>query len=242
MMQLGESGRFEFKQTAEAVSVGVLAALANWVASDDDRSVAHVLVGVAEVEDPVSGLARGEPCGLPKGLDKAVAGIQDLASRTRPIPVDVVIIEEAVAEKTPFLRLEVRPTMAPHFDDEGRRQTRQGRSTRALSDEELLQIYLRREANSFTARYQQISEACSTNEGATQTDHLTRSHVMTAEERAQHAVHVRPLRSLPRGGEARLAASAIVGQPPFNAPRKSVSRFIPSARSASSVVRDIRTY
>ncbi|MDT4891215.1 MAG: hypothetical protein QOE97_250, partial [Pseudonocardiales bacterium] len=137
----------------------VLAALANWVASDESRAVAHLLVGVQEVEDHATGLVRGEPCGLPKGLDRAVARIQDLASRTRPIPVDVFIIEEGVAETTPFLRMEVRPTMAPHFDDEGRRQTRNGRSTRALTDEELLQIYLKREAGSFAARFQQVSEA-----------------------------------------------------------------------------------
>jgi hypothetical protein len=159
MLRLGESGRFEFKQNAEAVSVGVLAALANWVASDESRAVAHLLVGVQEVEDHATGLVRGEPRDLPKGLDRAVARIQDLAGRTRPIPVDVFIIEEGVAETTPFLRIEVRPTIAPHFDDEGRRQTRNGRSTRALTDEELLQIYLKREAGSFAARFQQVSEA-----------------------------------------------------------------------------------
>ncbi len=158
MLQLGESGRYEFKQEVEAVSPRVLAALANWVALDDARGVAHVLVGVQEIENVASGLVSGEPCGLPRGLDRAVARIQDVASKTRPIPVDVFIVEEAVASATPFVRIEVRPTMPPHFDDEGRRQTRQGRSTRALTDEELLQIYLQREAGSFAARYRQVSD------------------------------------------------------------------------------------
>ena len=80
-----------------------------------------------------------------------------MASKTRPIPVDVFIVEEGVAEATPFLRIEIRPTMPPHFDDEGRRQTRQGRSTRALTDDELLGIYLDREAGSFATRFRQTT-------------------------------------------------------------------------------------
>lgn len=153
MLELGESGRYEFKRDAEAVTPKVLAALANWVALDSTREVAHLLVGVDEVEDAETGLVYGVPCGLPKGLDRAVARLQDIASKIRPIPADVFIVEEAVAQSTPFLRLEVRPTMPPHFDDEGRRQTRQGRSTRALTDDELLRIYLDREAGTFAARF-----------------------------------------------------------------------------------------
>ncbi|MEJ1938024.1 hypothetical protein WDZ92_48140, partial [Nostoc sp. NIES-2111] len=67
--------------------------------------------------------------------------------------MDIFIIEEATKDAHPFVRAEVRPTMPPHFDDEGRRQTRQGRSTRALTDDELLQIYLTREADAFAARF-----------------------------------------------------------------------------------------
>lgn len=48
--------------------------------------------------------------------------------------------------------------MPPHYDAEGRRQTRQGRSTRALTDDELLRIYLDREAGSFAARFRQTSD------------------------------------------------------------------------------------
>lgn len=158
MLALGESGRYEFKRDAEAVTVGLLAALANWVAAEPSRDVVHLLVGVDEVEDKTTGLVSGVPVGLPKGLDKAVSRIQDMASRTRPIPVDAFIVEEAVAEAIPFVRVEVRPTMPPHFDDQGRRQTRQGRSTRALTDDELLRIYLDREAGSFASRFRQTSE------------------------------------------------------------------------------------
>lgn len=158
MLALGESGRFEFKRDVDAVSAKLLAALANWVALDTDRAVAYLLVGVQEVEDRTTGLVWGDPRGLPKGLDKAVSRIQDVASQTRPVPVDAFIVEENVAGSAPFVRVEVRPTMPPHFDDEGRRQTRQGRSTRAMTDEELLRVYLDREAGSFAVRFRQTSE------------------------------------------------------------------------------------
>ena len=166
MLALGESGRYEFKRDVDAVTPGLLTALANWVAADPARDVAHLLVGVDEVEDRATGLVSGVPYGLPKGLDKAVARIQDVASKTRPIPVEVFIVEEGVSQTTPFIRVEVRPTMPPHFDDQGRRQTRQGRSTRALTDDELLRIYLDREAGSFAVRFRQTSEELQSAVGA----------------------------------------------------------------------------
>jgi DNA-binding ferritin-like protein len=157
ILALGETGRYEFKRDIESVTPKLLAALANQVALNPDLALAYLLVGVDEIEDRETGLVYGKPYGLPKGLDKAVARIQDVASRTRPIPVDVSIVEEAVSEATPFVRVEIRPTMPPHFDDEGRRQTRMGRSTRAITDEELLRVYLDREAGSFAARFRQTT-------------------------------------------------------------------------------------
>ena len=158
ILALGESDRYAFKRDVEVVTPKLLAALANWVALDPGRDAAHLLVGVEEIEDKTTGLIYGMPFGLPKGLDKAVARIQDIASKTRPIPVNVITVEEGVATDVPFVRLEIRPVAAPHFDDEGRRQTRQGRSTRALTDDELLDIYLDREAGSFAVRFRQTSE------------------------------------------------------------------------------------
>lgn len=98
MLALGESGRYEFKRDVEVVTAGLLSALANWVAVDSARDVVHLLVGVDEVEDKDTGLVCGKPYGLPKGLDKAVSRIQDIASKTRPIPVDVFIVEEGVMQ------------------------------------------------------------------------------------------------------------------------------------------------
>ena len=122
MLSLGESGRFEFKRHADDLKPSVFAALANAVALDPERESAHILVGVDEVEDRATGLVFGLPVGLEKGLDRTVARLQDMVSRTKPIPVDVFIVEEAVASEHPFIRIEVRPSMPPHYDDEGRRQ------------------------------------------------------------------------------------------------------------------------
>ncbi len=132
----GESGRFEFKQTSKAVDSSVLVAAANWVSLEPSRTEVTILAGVAEVTDPVTGLTTGKPVGLP-GNDLAVhiRRIQDYARATLPVPVSVRIIEEGVSTKTAFLRVEVRPTRAPHFDGSGRRITRDGAAHRPLMDE-----------------------------------------------------------------------------------------------------------
>ncbi|SDL66197.1 hypothetical protein SAMN05216298_4686 [Glycomyces sambucus] len=153
LLAAGESAGIEYKREAKAVKSATLAALANWVALDPSREVAHLLVGVEEVTDRATGLTSGIVYGLSNGLEKSVAQILDVSSSIYPIPVDLFMVEEAVDEEHPFLRVELRPTMAPHHDGQGRRQTRQGRSTRAMTDDELLQVYLDREAGTFAARF-----------------------------------------------------------------------------------------
>lgn len=148
LLAAGESAGIE----ANEIEPGTLAALANWVALDPSREVAHLLVGVEEVTDRATGLTTGVVYGLSNGLEKTVSRLLNHSSSTFPIPVDLFIIEEAVEEDRPFLRVELRSTQAPHYDGKGRRQTRQGRSTRAMTDDELLQVYLDREASTFAAR------------------------------------------------------------------------------------------
>lgn len=150
----GESGRFEFKQTSKVVEPAVLVAAANWVALEPTRDVVTILVGVAEVVDEETGLTRGQPVGLPgNDLSHHVRRIQDYARATLPVPVGIRIIEEGVSTPRPFLRIDVWPTRAPHFDGSGRRVTRDGASHRALMDEELVSIYLDRESVQFEARF-----------------------------------------------------------------------------------------
>lgn len=105
------------------------------------------------------GLTTGKPAGLP-GTDLAVhiRRVQDYARATLLVPVSVRIIEEGVSTKAAFLRIQVRPTPAPHFDESGRRITRDGAAHRPLMDEELLAIYLDRESLQFEARFDQTAK------------------------------------------------------------------------------------
>jgi hypothetical protein len=153
----GESARFEFKRRVDAASPTVLVAAANWVALEPgNRDKVTLLVGVDEDPDDATGLVKGKIVGL-KDLERAATTIQNYARETKPVPVDLTIIEEGVATTTPFLRLEIRPTSPPHYDAEGRRVTRYNKSTRALTDEELLDIYLDREAAKFEQRFRRTA-------------------------------------------------------------------------------------
>lgn len=154
----GESGRFEFKRTSDAVKPDVLVAAANWVALSPDLEEVTILVGVAEVTDPVTALTTGAVAGLKGPLAGHIERVNNQAKNTFPVPVEVTVIEEAVGTARPFLRVKVRPTAAPHFDGSGRRVTRYGASTRRLEDQELLDLYLDREAERFRARFHSIAE------------------------------------------------------------------------------------
>ncbi|MEU7849908.1 AlbA family DNA-binding domain-containing protein [Micromonospora parva] len=167
LSQEGESHRFEFKETAEAVDARVLTAAANAVLVDEiAEGLVTILVGVKEVTDEQTGVVRGEVVGLVKmnderarhaSLEKARQKIQSRASETLPVPVGLRIIEEGVDTAAPFLRLEVRPTRAPHYTRDGLRVTRYGASTRAITDEELIDVYLVREAEAFRQRFTEIA-------------------------------------------------------------------------------------
>lgn len=154
----GESGRFEFKRTSDAVKPDVLVAAANWVALSPGLEEVTILVGVAEVTDPVTRLTTGVVAGLKGPLAGHIERVNNQAKNTFPVPVELTVIEEAVETQHPFLRVKVRPTAAPHFDGSGRRVTRYGASTRRLEDQELLDLYLDREAERFRARFQSIAD------------------------------------------------------------------------------------
>lgn len=104
MLALGESGHYEFKSALNAVTPALFATLANWVALDPSREVAHLLIGVKEQTDDATGLVRGVPSGLPRGLDNAVDVVQNKAKETYPIPVDIFVVEEGTKEAVPFVR------------------------------------------------------------------------------------------------------------------------------------------
>lgn len=152
----GESGRFEFKRDAKAVKAEVLVAAANWAALNPDKQKVTLLVGVDEHADPETGVVTGKVVGL-KDLHKDSETIQNYVRDTHPAPVDVRIVEEGTATSTPFLRLEIAPTLPPHYDNAGRRVIRNNASTRPLVDDELLAIYLDREGARFEQRFAQTA-------------------------------------------------------------------------------------
>lgn len=151
----GESGRFEFKQTAEAAKQDVLVAAANAAALEHLTSVT-ILVGVGERVDETTGAVSGEVLGL-QDIDRSVEKITNYGQDTWPVPVGLRIIQENLETRKPILRLDVWPTRPPHYTQGGRRVTRYGASTRAITDEELVEIYLQREAQSFQARFRETA-------------------------------------------------------------------------------------
>ena len=74
-----------------------------------------------EEADPETGLVTGKVVGLSGDLHRHIETIQNYCRDTHPVPVGVRIIEEGTATRTPFLRLEIWPTFAPHYDSAGRR-------------------------------------------------------------------------------------------------------------------------
>lgn len=153
----GESGRFEFKRNAEAVSTDVLVAAANTVVLDRiPAGHITVLVGVDEDEDPMTGLVTGNVVGV-GNLERARGLVTARARSTLPVPVRATIIEENTATSRPFLRVQVSPTRAPHYTQDGKRVTRYGASTRAITDDELVDLYLEREAEAFERRFADVA-------------------------------------------------------------------------------------
>ena len=154
----GESGRFEFKRNARAVSTDVLVAAANTVVLDRvPAGHITVLVGVDEEENPMTGLVTGNVVGI-DNLERARGLVTARASSTLPVPVRVTIVEENTATSKPFLRVQVAPTRAPHYTQDGKRVTRHGASTRAITDEELVDLYLEREAEAFERRFADVAQ------------------------------------------------------------------------------------
>jgi hypothetical protein len=152
----GEADRFEFKSEPQAVRPDVLVAAANACVIEGIPQVT-ILVGVEEQQDPATGLVTGRIIGL-RNLEKARDQITQWGAQTLPVPVGLRIVEENVGTSKPILAIEIRPTRAPHFDGKGRRVTRYGASTRPLTDEELLDLYLDREGEAFQARFRQTAE------------------------------------------------------------------------------------
>lgn len=143
----GEHDYLDFKEDSSSLSAGDIAAMAN-AAALAGESHATMLIGVGEKEDPRTGVVSGEIVGLSGDVHKLGEKIAQISSNTRPTPVRLGIFEENVSAK-PILRVEITPTLPPHYDDKGRRATRQHRTTRAMSDQEMLELLQARAEHRF---------------------------------------------------------------------------------------------
>jgi len=147
-----ENDCLDLKAIAQPLTDHYLATMANAAALRGEGH-ATVLVGVGERNDPTSGITTGEIAGLTGDLHQAGETISQRASMTKPSLVRIEIFEENV-DSAPILRVEIIPTMPLHYDQAGRRSTRQHTTTRAMSDEEILQLLEARELR----RYSGVAE------------------------------------------------------------------------------------
>jgi hypothetical protein len=143
-----ETETLDFKENINPLTDEYLTAMAN-AAALRQEPYATVLVGVAEAKDAKTGTTSGRIVGVGGDLHKAAETIAQRASNTRPTPIRILIFEENVSSRKPILRVEITPTSPPHFDQRGRRATRQHTTTRAMSDEEILQLLEAREQRRF---------------------------------------------------------------------------------------------
>ncbi len=151
-MSPDEHACLDFKANINPLTDEYLAMMAN-AAALGSEPYAIVLVGVAEERDAQSRTTSGRVVGIAGDLHQAAERIAQRASMTKPTPVGIDIFEENVGSK-PILRVEIRPTMPPHYDQRGRRATRQHTTTRPMSDEEILELLSARERH----RYEGVAE------------------------------------------------------------------------------------
>lgn len=142
-MSPDEHDCLDFKEIVAPLTDEYMAMMANAAALRDEEH-ATVLVGVAEEKDSATGLTSGRIIGLSGDLHRAAETIAQRASMTKPSPVGIEIFEENV-DAAPILRVVIMPTAPPHYDQRGRRATRQHTTTRAMSDEEILRLLEARE-------------------------------------------------------------------------------------------------
>ena len=139
----------DFKANAHPLTDEYLAMMANAAALAGETH-ATVLVGVTEHKDVEAGTTSGRIVGLTDDLHRTAETIAQRASMTAPTPVGIAIFEENVGSK-PILRVTITPTSPPHYDQRGRRATRQHTTTRAMSDAEILQLLEAREQRRYDA-------------------------------------------------------------------------------------------
>ena len=149
ILEAPEGYDVDFKSQANGVKVRDIVAFAN------TPSGGTILVGVEEMTNS-NGVQRGRVIGCSVD-DDAVLQIRNKACDCIP-PVDVEILTENLNKK-PILRVEIAGSKkVPHCTKTGEYSIRTDRRTRGLWPEELLSIYLNREAEQFLGKFRKAIE------------------------------------------------------------------------------------
>ena len=149
LLSKGESVRSDFKTAPKGVKENDFVSFAN----TDIGGI--ILVGVKEDSGH-----NGEQIGTVTGCDVSDGAILEITNRALscipPVAIDVHI--ENVSDR-PFLRIEIPPSQTkPHCTPGGVYCRRDGRRNRPLQPDELLQIFLEREAQSFAKKFEAAAD------------------------------------------------------------------------------------
>ena len=114
-----------------------------------------LLFGVDEIEE--NGVQKGKIFGCDVS-DKVITGIQDIASKCVP-PIDIKIsIENKLTDK-PIIRIDIPSSpLKPHCTPSGSYHIRLDSSTGQLFPEQLFQMFMMKESNSFINKYKKAAE------------------------------------------------------------------------------------
>ncbi len=148
MLIAGESDQVDFKRSVKGVDTEILVAFAN------TKIGGSVLVGVAEQKGP-----NGEQFGSPIGhdlSDETVVAIQSRALECIP-PVTVKLFAEGTTD-APIIRIDIPPSATrPHCTSSGKYLIRKGARKSVLQPDELLEIFVEREAASFNNKFREAT-------------------------------------------------------------------------------------
>lgn len=150
LLTSGETKDVDYKENVRGLHADDLVAFANSTAGG------AILIGVRESKSP-TGKQKGEPIGHPI-TDEARLQIMSKALSCSP-PINIEIIAENLAHK-PFYRIEVPGSgRRPYSTSSGTYKIREYGRNNPLLPEQLLAIFLEREADEFRNRFAAATEA-----------------------------------------------------------------------------------
>jgi predicted HTH transcriptional regulator len=147
LLLAGESQDVDFKKVVDGLHNDDLIAFANTLAGGT------IIIGVEETGE------RGSRRSTLVGTDYDDSTILKILNRANsclpPVPVEI-IVENTTAK--PIIVVQVSGRQRPHCSQKGTYLVRDGSRNRALHPQELLNIFLESEANTFANRFSEAAE------------------------------------------------------------------------------------